>query len=278
MLSRRVGPRRVEPEGWGPEGCCPEGWGPEGWGPEGWGPEGWGPEGWGPEGWGPEPRRSGSGCSTTAPGPEDVEPGGVRRGWQHSARNRTGGPGAGAAQTAVPTGRETTILLYLFWVIFLQTPPTTSLHGPCLPMWPSPRRFLATIAQHVPVLGCLDAEVSHWRVPLQEFAEKQGPSADQHIHPGLGHSHSNVGGQPPTQHGGAQLPVDTTLVSTLHGDGRPRKGAVDRDAVALLASPYLSFECPKLIVAKVGKTVVKTSRGQSCGQSWSCQEQFDQLS
>ena len=37
-------------------------------------------------------------------------------------------------------------------------------------------------------------------------------------------------------HGGAQLAVDTTLVSTFHGDGRPRKGAADRDGVALLAS------------------------------------------
>ena len=49
------------------------------------------------------------------------------------------------------------------------------------------------------------------------------------IRPGLGHSHSNVGGQPPIGGRGAQLYVDTTLVSTLHGDGRPRKGAVDRD-------------------------------------------------
>ena len=34
-------------------------------------------------------------------------------------------------------------------------------------------------------------------------------------------------------HGGAQLVVDTTLVSALHCDGRPRRGAADRDGVAL---------------------------------------------
>ena len=72
--------------------------------------------------------------------PEDVEPGGVRRGWQHSAASEVekcardewfmratdqvralvrsqGGPGAGAALTAVPTGRETTIPSHLFRVI-----------------------------------------------------------------------------------------------------------------------------------------------------------------
>ena len=34
-------------------------------------------------------------------------------------------------------------------------------------------------------------------------------------------------------HGGAQLAVDTTLVSALHCDGTARRGAADRDGVAL---------------------------------------------
>ena len=33
--------------------------------------------------------------------------------------------------------------------------------------------------------------------------------------------------------GGVQLAVDTTLVSALKGDGVPRRGAADRDGVAL---------------------------------------------
>ena len=37
-------------------------------------------------------------------------------------------------------------------------------------------------------------------------------------------------------HGCAQLAVDTTLVSVLHGDGGPRRGASERDGVALLAA------------------------------------------
>ena len=37
--------------------------------------------------------------------------------------------------------------------------------------------------------------------------------------------------------GGAQLAVDTTLVSTLHGDGSARRRAVDEDGVALAAAP-----------------------------------------
>ena len=36
--------------------------------------------------------------------------------------------------------------------------------------------------------------------------------------------------------GGAQLAVDTTLVSTLKGNGEPRRGAADRDGVALAAA------------------------------------------
>ena len=36
--------------------------------------------------------------------------------------------------------------------------------------------------------------------------------------------------------GGAQLAVDTTLVSTLHGDGSARRRAADEDGVALAAA------------------------------------------
>ena len=37
-------------------------------------------------------------------------------------------------------------------------------------------------------------------------------------------------------YGGAQLAVDTTLVSALKGDGEPRRGAADHDGVALAAA------------------------------------------
>ena len=40
-----------------------------------------------------------------------------------------------------------------------------------------------------------------------------------------------VGGLP--LHGGVQLALDTTLVSSVRGDGEPRRGAADTDGVAL---------------------------------------------
>ena len=179
--------------------------------------------------------------------PEDVEPGGVRRGWQHSAASEVekcardewfmratdqvralvrsqGGPSAGAALTAVPTRRETTIPSHLFRSSSSADSANNSPSRAVLADVAVSSTLLATIAQHVPALGCLDAEQGAECAPTH-------------------HSHSNVGGQPPIGgldglplHGGEQLAVDTTLVSTLHGKGRPRMGAADRDGVALLAA------------------------------------------
>ena len=97
--------------------------------------------------------------------PEDLEPGVVRRGWQHAAASAVelhareelfsrvshqvkalarspGRPGAGAPFTATPSCPETTIPSHLFRVLLLrrlrQPLPFT---GRALPMWPSPRRF-----------------------------------------------------------------------------------------------------------------------------------------
>ena len=151
--------------------------------------------------------------------PEHVEPGGVRWGWQHSAASEVvtcardewfirandqvralvrsqGGPGAGAALTAVPSGRETTIPSHLFRVILLrrlrQQLPFTGRADVAVSS-----TFLATIAQHVPVLGCFDAEFRIGECRCKNLQRGRGPSAHQHLPPGLGHSHSNVGGQPP---------------------------------------------------------------------------------
>ena len=65
--------------------------------------------------------------------PDDIEPGCVRQGWQHEASSRVeqqfrpvqvqvlirsqGGPGGGAALTAVPTCSEKTIPSHLFRVV-----------------------------------------------------------------------------------------------------------------------------------------------------------------
>ena len=48
--------------------------------------------------------------------------------------------------------------------------------------------------------------------------------------------------------GGAQLPVDTTLVCALHADGRPRLGAAKHDGVALkVARRKKSTVYPELV-------------------------------
>ena len=150
--------------------------------------------------------------------PENVEPGGVRRGWQHSAASKVekcardewfmratdqvralvrsqGGPGAGAALThragnhdpvAPVSGHPPP-----------QTPPTTPLHGPCLPMWPSLRRFWPPSRSMCPYWGAWTPRFRIGECRCKNLQRGRGPSVHQHIRPGLGHSHSNVGGQPP---------------------------------------------------------------------------------
>ena len=97
---------------------------------------------------------------------------------------------------------------------------------------------MAIIAQHVPVPGCSVAEVLRWKVQLPESAERQVAESAQMF------SHSNTGGRSQIGGRGRRSPtalrctaaVDTTLVSALHGDVRPRRGASERDGAALLAA------------------------------------------
>ena len=50
--------------------------------------------------------------------------------------------------------------------------------------------------------------------------------------------------------GGVQLAVDTTLVSALKGDGVPRRGAANRDGVALASARLKKTRTyPELVVA-----------------------------
>ena len=105
---------------------------------------------------------------------------------------------------------------------------------------------MAIIAQHVPVPGCWVAEVLRWKVPLPESAERQVAESAQMFLCGTWTSLEDA-----RIHGGAQLAVDTTLVSALHGDGRPRRGASERDGVALLAE-FLGVRCrARLVVLAV---------------------------
>ena len=91
-----------------------------------------------------------------------------------------GGPGAGAALTALPTGRETTFPSHLFHVILFrrlrQPPPFTGRACRCgrlIDPNAASSTPMAIIAQHVPELGCSVAEVLRWKVQLPESAERQ---------------------------------------------------------------------------------------------------------
>ena len=60
--------------------------------------------------------------------------------------------------------------------------------------------------------------------------------------------------------GGAQLAVDTTLVSAIQGNGEPRNGAADRDGVALLS--------PKRNGRRLARTLSSSVQGLALG--WWC--------
>ena len=156
-----------------------------------------------------------------------------------------GGPGAGAVLTALPTGRETTIPSHLFRVILLrrlrQPLPFTGRACRCGRLFDPNGHHRAACARPG-VLGrrgfalesaaariCREAS---GRVRTNVFVRDMDlPTATLEDARRL---EVVVDGLP--LHGGAQLAVDTTLVSALHGDGRPRRGASERDGVALLAA------------------------------------------
>ena len=153
--------------------------------------------------------------------PEHVEPGGVRRGWQHSAasevenmcerrvvhaRNRpsegsravSGRPRRWSCSDSRPhrAGNHDPVALVSGHPP-PQTPPTTPLHGPCLPMWPSLPRFWPPSRSMCPYWGAWTPRCRIGECRCKNLQRGRGPSAHQHLRPGLGHSHSNVGGQPP---------------------------------------------------------------------------------
>ena len=135
-----------------------------------------------------------------------------------------GSPGAGIALTALPTGRETTTPSHLFRVIFANHSPSRAVLAD-VAVSSTP---MAIIAQHVPVPGWSVAEVLRWKVPLPEPAERQvAESARMFFVRDMDLTTATledarrlevvVDGLP--LHGGAELAVDTTLVSALHRDG-----------------------------------------------------------
>ena len=72
--------------------------------------------------------------------------------------------------------------------------------------------------------------------------------------------------------GGAQLAVDTTLVSTLHGDGSARRRAADEDGVALAAARRAKeIRYPELVGPRARARLVVL--GVEVGGRWSDETQ-----
>ena len=200
--------------------------------------------------------------------PDEFEPGSVRQGWQHEASSRVeqqfrqelfrrvpeqvqalvrsqGGPGGGAALTAVPTCREKTIPSHLFRVVLLrrlrQTLPLSVRSCRCgllLDVFGHHRAACARVGmlgrrgfalESIAARICREAGGrvrTNVLVRDMDLAEPGLPDARR--------LEVVVDGLP--LRGGAQLAVDTTLVCALHADGNPRRNAALEDGVALKAA------------------------------------------
>ena len=102
---------------------------------------------------------------------------------------------------------------------------------------------MAIIAQHARGQGCWEEEDLPWKCSCEDLEAGGRVAANlfvRNMDLGLPRAGDNrrlevvVDGLP--LYGGAQLAVDTTLVSALKSDGEPRRGAADRDGVALAAA------------------------------------------
>ena len=187
--------------------------------------------------------------------PEDHEPGGSRKGWQHEASSRVeqdfreslftrmppsdralvrsqSGPGAGVAFSASPSSMLTRIEAPLFRVLVqrrlrLPLPLSQRICGCGLSIDPLGHHRAA----------CFALESALARVCREAGGRVATNLFVRNMDLGVPRAGDNrrlevvVDGLP--LFGGAQLAVDTTLVSALKANGKPRRGAADRDGVAL---------------------------------------------
>ena len=70
-------------------------------------------------------------------------------------------------------------------------------------------------------------------------------------------------------HGGVQLALDTTLVSSVRGDGEPRRGAGDTDGVALLQARKRKETYPELMGPRARARLVVVAL--EVGGKWSAE-------
>ena len=190
--------------------------------------------------------------------PEHHEPGGTRAGWQHEAASRVeqfrtevlfpqmsaqqramlrsqSGPVAGVPFSTAPSSPLTRTEPALFAPAALPVSSFT-LDRSQLSVWPSPPHFWPPPDSLLTVRG-----VGPARVVARVCREAGGRVATNILVRDLDLGTPDardarrlevvVDGLP--LFGGAQLAVDTTLVSAIQGNGEPRNGAAERDGVAL---------------------------------------------
>ena len=199
--------------------------------------------------------------------PEDHEPGGSRKGWQHEASSRVeqdfreslftrmppsdralvrsqSGPGAGVAFSASPLSMLTRIEAPLFRVLVQRR-----------------LRLPLPLSQRICGCGLSIDPLGHHRAcsrtgalgrrgfALESALARVCREAGGRVAPNLFVRNMDLGVPRAGDNkrlevvvdgfhlfGGAQLAVDTTLVSALKANGEPRRGAADRDGVALAAA------------------------------------------
>ena len=235
--------------------------------------------------------------------PEEFEPGARRGGWQHEAASRTeqrfrdvelfarlddtgqallrsqGGPGAGLALTACPLCRVTSIEPQLFRVLVLRRLhlplPLTARHCRCgLPL--DSRGHHRAACARVGVLGRRGYPLEN--VVARICREAGGRVTTNVLVRDLDLAEPNAADARRLEvvadglplFGGAQLAVDTTIVSTLHANGVPRR--VHVDGVVLAAARQRKERRYPELVGRRGRARLVVLAVEVCGR-WSQETQ-----
>ena len=98
-----------------------------------------------------------------------------------------------------------------------------------------PLTLLATIVQLVLVQGCWQDGALRWRVLDARVCREEGARVTTNVMV-RDKRRLEVIADGLSLHGGAQLAIDTTIVSALHCDGTPHIGAANVDGLRLAAA------------------------------------------
>ena len=221
--------------------------------------------------------------------PEEQEPGGIRRGWQHEAASRVerryreveilprlsdsekaslrsqSGPGAAAALSAVPSSDVFRISSNLFRVLLLRR-----LRLPFPPVSRSCRCGRPLDSRGHPGAGCSRAVLGRRGFAVESAGTRICREAGARVSTNVFVRDLDLAA--PNLHdarrleiiaeglplfGGAQLAIDTTLVSAHHCDGSARRGGATTDGAALVvARRRKETTYPELVGPRSGAKLV----------------------